>query len=260
MGRFQCQLFRNMNRLIFYIPFSYFVYTRLNNLKAWVFHSYYEWLPALFILIIFSKNTFQQNLFYFALAYLAFISIYEVGYFINDFYASRKEKKPRERLQDVKVGLSDIIFFYGIRFLFFFVITWHLDFFYDQLWQSFYLILAIVIVVHNLIKENELKSITFLSMAMLRLFAPIIFFINNDYFGVLTASFFVNYVFFRLITYMDSKDLLTFKRTERFKMNFYLMLLPLNLWMSAVFQNFIPFAVGLYYLIFTAMNYTFNRN
>ncbi|MDB5263189.1 MAG: hypothetical protein JWQ14_2470, partial [Adhaeribacter sp.] len=89
-----------MDTLKFLLPFSYFFQSRLRAMKDIIFHFYYEWLLAFAILFYFSGYEVYTSAENFLLAYLAFISIYEIGYFGNDVYSVRHETNPRLRIKN----------------------------------------------------------------------------------------------------------------------------------------------------------------
>jgi len=246
-----------MTNLILCFPFLYFIYSRLNNLKAWVFHSYFEWFPSFLILYYYSEYSLFNVFINWGASYLAFIAIYEIGYLINDFYSTKNEDQPRRRGGSLSFGRFNFLVFVAIRIGVFVAITWLYHFYNDIKWLTFYSTLISIIILHNTIKEKQLKPMSFSGMALLRFFAPFIFFINDTYLGILMIAVFINYVLFRLLTYMDSKDLLKMpiRKTAKFKMNFYFVLLPINVFISLLFHDLLPITLSVYYLIFTLIAY-----
>lgn len=88
--------------LVQFIPFFYFQQSRLNNLRALVFHAAYEWVPAALI-VLYASGLQWQALVQVALLYLGFIALYEVGYVANDQLAYRSESE-RKDLKGLPLG------------------------------------------------------------------------------------------------------------------------------------------------------------
>ncbi len=76
------------------LPGAYFLKTRINNLKAIVFHSLMEWMPAALIAFLCAET---NGILAWAFGLLSFFAAYEIGYFVNDFYSIKFESKPRIR-------------------------------------------------------------------------------------------------------------------------------------------------------------------
>ena len=82
--------------ILYILPFSYFYNTRLRN-GSWVFHALFEWLSAAILVMALGSVPPFQALIQAILVYFAFISLYEIGYLVNDLFAARKEKDGRRR-------------------------------------------------------------------------------------------------------------------------------------------------------------------
>ncbi len=240
-----------MRKLLLTLPLGYFVLTRLNTKRAIIFHAYYEYLSAILLLIYFGSNV-ENALKYFGLGYLAFIALYEIGYIFNDYFSIKFEVNPRLRIKNIKISLADIIIFIALRISVFLAISYYLKVYSNYSWWIFYIALALMFYLHNILKSKPLKTFTFSSLAFFRFYAPIFPFlaiagIINTLPGVILF-----YIFFRTLTYMDSKDLIKFegRNTIPFKVHYYLLFLPVSIIISILLNH--PFTVffNIYFLLF----------
>ena len=245
------------------LPFTYTFLTRMKENKSTVFfHCYYEWIVSVGILYLVEGYSLSDSICYFLLAYFSFISIYEIGYLVNDFYSIRYERNPRPRLKKVNWSGAYLYIFVAIRILFFFLISSFLDLLTTKIWIYFYFILCVVFMMHNLLRNEELKPITFSCLAFLRFFAPVFPFISLDTFNSIFPPFFICYLLYRLINYLDSKDFLMMpnRRTPKWKLSFYLITFILNTFISLLLWNIVPVALNAYYLIFWAVYFITSKN
>jgi hypothetical protein len=240
-----------MDRLFFFIPFGYFLKTRLNTRSALLFHGYAEYLLGV-LMLIYAGWEPMMAVVNFILAYLAFISVYEIGYIVNDFISVKFEHKPRKRLGDLELPTTTVYIGIAIRIIVFLVLTWWLHQLVSSLWWTYYLTLSFVFFLHNILKRKEYKIFTFISLAVLRFYAPIFLFLDTAFLVTTISGVLLFYVFFRTITYIDSKGLLMIpSRTSfGFKTNYYLILLPISFLISLLSNQFFTLWLNLYYLLF----------
>ncbi len=245
-----------MGKLIIFIPFFYFLKSRLNSFKNLIFHSYYEWIPAFLILVYletYSTAGLAKGL---LLSYLAFISIYEIGYFINDFYSTKFEKNPRPRINE-DFASYEVVSFIFFRLLVFSLCTYILGFHFDLIWYTFYITLIISFLAHNTITIPAVKTVTFLNLSFYRFFAPIFMFLSEDNFKNILLPIILNYCIFRMLTYMDSKNLLNFteRKTPSFKLAYYLLLIPIHVIIALLNNSNLPLLILCYFLLFNVVYY-----
>lgn len=212
-------------RAVLLIPFAYFYETRLRN-NSILFHALFEWLAAAVLAVFVGTDSAPQALAMVVLSYLAFISLYEIGYLANDLFASRREADGRRRgPQDA--GLFWVSAFVLLRLVAFLLLTKVLDKQSSQEWWSFYLGLAVVFGLHNLFRNAELKTITFLWLAWFRFMAPIIFVVEyQQRIGIGLAAA-MSYCAFRLLGYLDSKGLLQMQYRRETSFRLMIFVLPL---------------------------------
>jgi len=241
-----------MNLITFSVPFFYTIFTRLKgNLFSFLYFILFEWVVAIFILFLVEHYTFIQSLRYYFLAYLAFISLYEIGYFVNDVFSVRYEKYPRHRLNNMNISSGMAILFVGVRLTVFAVITTVLDFWHEPRWTGFYIALVIIFSIHNLLRKKDLKPITFLGLASLRFFGPILSFISLETFHLLLPPFVLCYLVYRFLSYLDSKDLLKIpsRADVKWKVYYYGVVTILNGFLSLYLGSLIPFLISIYFLV-----------
>jgi hypothetical protein len=230
---------------IAYVPFFYFQKTRLNNRKAFIFHTAYEWLPAVLLAFYFFPSV--STLVNVALYYLAFISVYEIGYVINDQQA-HQEEEGRKRTGQLKA--FQLIAFITIRLIVFLVITIVQSQMQSALWWGWYLLLAIQFAWHNLLTLRSLKAVTFSFLAFSRFFSPVLMVIPVAVSASIALPVFLNYVLFRLFTYLDSKDVLKNfdRKSGAYYRGYYLLIFPFSIVIGYLYQSWIPIAINGYYL------------
>ena len=116
----------------------------------------------------------------------------------------------------------------------------------------FYVFLGVVFFLHNIIRKKEYKLATFINLAFLRYIAPFVFLVESKNLLVIIPSIFLNYVFYRSISYLESKNLVVFpeRKGGMFKLSYYSLILPCSLLLSVFVGNYLPLFINLYYLFF----------
>lgn len=194
------------------VPYLYSVHTRVHGLRDHLANAVTAWVPGMILLIFLRDLGFASAVFHYFVGFAAFISLYEIGYLMNDTMGLRRDVVARDRL-GYRVKRGYIFLFAVIRIALFLaiVITTGLG------EHPGYLVacaaLAAVILAHNTVPQVELKFASFLQMSVLRFFLPI-------YPGLLlggsgsaalvvlaTGVFCFSYP--RLLTYQESKDRLS---------------------------------------------------
>lgn len=238
--------------LRFLLPYTYFYGSRVKQLKYNLYYLIIDWAVPLALLIYFTGYDWRGALGHFALAYLAFISLYEIGYLGNDVYSVRKEDKPRRRVPDFDPSDAVVAAWIGVRLLAFSAISWQLHVLANPLWLTFYAVLAVFFYLHNALKDKELKVMTFVNLAFVRYLAPVFIFLSPGQLLLIAAPVVLNYVFYRTLMYMDSKDLLHMpsRRLPAYKVNYYLLVGGVSLLLSLMGHSWVPLLITGYYLLF----------
>lgn len=249
-----------MNRILLFFPFGYFLKTRLNTKPAILFHGYAEYLLGI-LLLIYSGIPPLSAIVNFIAAYLAFISVYEIGYIINDFVSVKYEINPRKRLGVWNPTPAIIYSWIGIRIASFLFFAYLLNQLSSPVWWGFYLILSFVFFLHNVLRKKGYKIFTFISLAFLRFYAPLFPLVENIWIAQTYLAILLFYVFFRTLTYIDSKGLLVIpdRASFHFKVAYYLILLPLSSVITLLTNSFICLWLNLYFLMFWSLLYLANK-
>lgn len=219
-------------KFVYLLPFTYFYDTRLRKGSV-AFHVIFEWLAAVLLVLVVGAAGPAQALIAAGLSYLAFISLYEIGYLFNDLFASRKEAGGRQRGPQGAGGVWVAAWFIArlVAFMFATVLMGKLA---APDWWSFFAALCVVFALHNGLTDREFKAATFLWLAWFRFMAPVMFVVQDTQrMGVGLAAA-MAYSSFRLFGYLDSKGLLQMPGRQRpgFRLFFFLMPLAgaLALW------------------------------
>ena len=244
-------------KFVYLLPFSYFYDTRLRN-GSLVFHFLFEWIAAVVLALILGFEEPQKAILSVLLSYFAFISLYEIGYLVNDLVASRKEVGGRLRGPQNADALW-LVVWCASRLLVFMSVAILMGRLAAPEWWSFFAALSVVFILHNELIDRELKGITFLWLAWFRFMAPVIFIVqDNQRLGIGLAAA-MAYASFRLFGYLDSKGLLQMpgRKRPKFRMMFFLMPLSgvLALWTYDDALGFI--VLTLYYAVVSVLGTLF---
>jgi len=241
-----------MRALIRYIvPLSYVFGTRLNDLRSVAGTGYMEWVPSVLIIWWFTEAPVWQVPLMFAAGWVAFTSFYELGYLMNDLYTTQFEEDPRER-SDAEPTAVSWVGWIAVRLAAFCGIGWWFGWFAIRHWWVLFAVLAPVYLAHNLFESYEPKVFTFVGLATVRFLAPSAPFLEASEMALLLFPIFVNYVFYRTISYADSKDLLEMpsRQTAGFRVKFYAVLVGPMVVASVVEWSWVPVMFSGYYLAF----------
>lgn len=189
----------------FLIPLTYFLFVRTASLTdkgLWFFFVGYP----MFVLLV-SGVISTANVFFIILSIAGFYSIYEIGYFVNDFKSVHREKNPTIRF-DVNAPISSFWFIVN-RLAFFavvFVLLWyvypHLFFLYCYVVAN--AATAAIFAVHNLLRGKQ-RLLTFPILKAAYLFVPIILFSGVDFLAVAVSILLVYlpgnvFIYFRKVS------------------------------------------------------------
>lgn len=243
-------------RLPFLLPAYYFFRTRLSG-GSTAFHAVFEWGAALLLILVFPASAAHEALFGGILAYLAFISVYELGYLMNDYYAFSRESNGRDRRV---AGLQShwIAGMVVSRLLVFAAVSLSWPGAGTDAWWCFFGALGIVFCLHNLLRDPQLKLLTFAWLSWLRFMAPVIFVVQADQLMGISFGAAAGYVGFRALGYLDSKGMLTMpdRKGSRFRGAYFLSLTVgiLVLWPHPEARGFL--ALAAYYAVASATGIT----
>ena len=245
-------------KFVYLLPFAYFYDTRLRTASV-AFHVVFEWLAAVVLALAVGAASPAQALTAAGLSYLAFISLYEIGYLVNDLFASRNEDGGRLRGPQDAGGVWVAAWFVA-RLVVFMLATVLMGKLAGLEWWSYFAALCVVFALHNGLTDREFKAATFIWLAWFRFMAPVMFVVEDTQrLGVGLAAA-MAYSSFRLFGYLDSKGLLQMpsRQMPGFRLFFFLMPLAgvLALWPYEDARGFMVL-IG-YYALAAAMGTGFS--
>ncbi len=145
----------------FVIPFYYLTYSRLKSIPEKLS---LIWIYPLFLVVFlfgFYQVDTMPHLFLILLAFVAWMSMYEIGYLENDAMTIKKESNPNLRipLQDInfieinfgKIVLIRLLIFMGSTSIFFFFNVWSTK-------QIIWFVLIVLLVRLFFYKHNRIRS------------------------------------------------------------------------------------------------------
>jgi hypothetical protein len=212
-------------KLVYLLPFTYFYDTRLRD-GSIAFHAIFEWVAAAVLVLLFGDHGPTEALLAAGLSYLAFISLYEIGYLANDLFASRKEAGGRKRGPQGASGLW-VTAWFATRLSAFVLATILIGKSTAHEWWSFFAALSVVLALHNLLSDREFKAATFLWLAWFRFMAPLVFVVRDTQRLGIGLAAAMTYASFRLFGYLDSKGLLQMPGRKRLGFRLFFFVVPL---------------------------------
>lgn len=227
-----------------FIPFLYFATTRLTTRRAFLFHAAYEWIPGIGLAVLWGGPAAWINFF---VSYAAFVSVYELGYVMNDEMSHhRNGERQRHPKQTAPILAVAII----VRLAVFVLALGYLNQLDEPITVGGYAGLVLVFTCHNLLRSPALKCTTFLLLSFLRFLLPLAPWLNAEILVLMTTPVIVNYSIFRLFIYMDSKKLLTGmdRKSPTFVVGYYLMAMAFGALLSFASASWLPAGFTLYYL------------
>lgn len=211
-----------LTRLLYLLPFSYFWSTRLKQ-RSIGFHLLFEWLAAVMLAVALTEGGIGEPLFAALVSYLAFISLYEIGYITNDLIIAPREQGGRMRGPQGASG-AWIASWIALRLVVFLLATIMLGRSGSPEWWGFFAALAVVFGFHNGLADKELKAGTFLWLSWFRFMAPVAFSVPEEQVIGIGFACAMSYSAFRQFGYLDSKGLLHMpgRKRPRFRWAFFM--------------------------------------
>jgi hypothetical protein len=224
----------------------------MNNLQALIYHGWNEWLAGILIIVYFREVSPFTAAWEYLMGFIAFISIYETGYLINDFWSVKHENNPRMRAEGITPsGNQELLAWITFRLVFFGGVILLTDIA-TMNYVVFSLLMLVVFGLHNFIREKEVKFLTFISLSLFRFILPLFPFVRPDDLRLIIPGVLINYCLYRTVNYLDSKDMLVLKNKKEawFKLSFYLLLLPLSVLFTIQYESPFPLLMNCYFLTF----------
>jgi len=232
------------------VPFLYSLITRFNGARDRAYLVASSWIPATWLIFRLSDVGLVAAIVKFALGYLAFIAVYEIGYFINDAWDARKSAAGRRRI-DFAWGPAFVILFVAIRVALWLAIGYATGWISDPVWLACFAALAAAIAQHNLIASPALRAASFFQLSTLRFAVPVVASVPRQALLLVFAAALLFYTYFRFLSYLDSKALLDMPARRRPQFGFVqgLMLAPLAILISFLSSSTILAELALYFVM-----------
>lgn len=190
------------------IPFLYAFESRYGWPRDFLVNLVQAWVPGVILVAALTQLSLVDSVGLFLVGYLAFISIYEIGYMVNDSIGLRHDPTPRARI-NVRFDPLFVVTFIVVRLTVFASIAILGNVFSETTFWAAYLALVVMLTLHNLLRPIEFKFLSFLQLSVLRFSLPTFFaliHVNSSELLILVAllGVFV-FVYPRFITYLDAK-------------------------------------------------------
>lgn len=212
-------------------------------------------LPSIWIVYSLSGLTPLDSVVNYTLGLLAFVAIYEIGYFANDTWDAARDPQGRRRTS-LQVDALYIAAFVLARLLCWALIGLMTGWIFQSAWVAGYVCLGIVFALHNGILSGAVRSATFLQLAVLRIVLPTLGSIgtSNLLLAVAVGSFL--YAHLRLLSYLDSKGLLAMpeRATPWYPLSQAAIFLPLAAFVSIGIGDWLFLELAAYYVAFFGAN------
>lgn len=239
-----------IRQIIALLPFGYIAVTRIRYLRDFLYLLLTQLLPSAYLAVRLGDVAGNYYLLSFVAGYFAFLSIYELGYLLNDSWDASSSDDGRNRIP-FNVNAWFVACFVIIRGT-----TWiSISEFWDRLGDEFWLTLTVCLIstflMHNLVKENSLRLASFAQLTIMRFTMPIIFAIGSIHFLTIASIAFMFYLHFRSLAYLDSKNLLAMpvRKMSFFGITQIALFAPLVFALSIADDSLIYFELWIYYLV-----------
>ncbi|WP_116083516.1 hypothetical protein [Tropicimonas sp. IMCC34011] len=193
------------NHVILLVPFLYAFFSRMRRLRAFGFNAVTLWGPGLLLTTLLLDDFSVAAVSCYFAGYFVFISVYELGYLMNDTWGLRHDETPRRRI-DVDYSPTFLVLFVAIRL----VTVLSLGFWVNTLSSLWFWallgLLVLAILAHNLVVRQEFKMATFFQMSLMRFSIPVFIATAMEEGAIVILIGCLFFVFPRFLTYLDSKN------------------------------------------------------
>lgn len=243
----QKSLFTRLRPFIMLVPFGYAFVSRYHWPRDFLVNAATAWVPGIILVSLLAELSISSAITTYALGYVAFICIYEVGYLANDTIGLRHDPTPRRRVDHVPtvgfctafiatraVGLAAAAHALGVIDL-------------SVFWASVTALVA-TLIAHNTLRATELKFYTFLQLSLFRFALPVLppLVVLKDVSACLITVLTGLLLFSlpRFLTYLDAKGRLTLpeRKARNYHLKAHLAVLPLIVLLSTLTREPAPLA------------------
>lgn len=236
------------------VPFGYFAVTRVTSLRDFAYLVATSWLPAIWLLFRLSGLDMIQSVLTFVIGYMAFISIYELGYLVNDAWDSKRSGEGRPR-KGFHLGSAYVLAFVILRIGLWAAIGVLTGWMSSLQWLAGFAVLVVAIAQHNLVGRKEFRLASFYELAVLRFTLPVLAALPAAALAPVLLVALIPYSFPRFLAYMESKDILRLekRREARFGLLLHLSFLPLMLLFAYLLDRQVLVELQLYFVFIHAL-------
>jgi len=190
------------------IPIVYTFVTRLNTAREFLYVVATQWIPGVWLVSRLGHFDLPTAAGLYAIGYLAFMCVYEIGYLANDTWDASRQPGGRQRFP-FAASPAFVAVFVSLRVALWVGISLAFGRLNDQSYLLLYAVLVVVFALHNILIQNYLRIATFMQLAFIRYSAPIMFSVDWNYFVFILFVCTIFYLNFRMLAYLDAKNLLS---------------------------------------------------
>lgn len=232
------------------LPFGYLLVSRGRDPWELLYMVGNSWIPAIWLIIRLGGLDPIAAVPIFIAGYLAFISCYELGYLVNDSWDAAQSESGRKRI-GFEVTPAYVLLFAAIRIVVWAAIGLATGWIYETAWLVGYAALVAAFTLHNVLRSPAVRIASFMQLSILRFLLPTLGALRTGTYLIAVAVAFLFYTIFRLLSYLDSKDLLSMdeRRTGAFKMAIVAVQAPLAILLSLLAGSTVIAELFLYFLV-----------
>lgn len=193
------------NHFILLVPFLYAFFSRMRGLRAFGFNAVTLWGPGLLLTALVLDDFSVGALAGYFAGYLVFISVYELGYLMNDTWGLRHDETPRRRIA-VDYRPAFFVLFVAIRLGVVLSLGLWIGAMSGLWFWALLGLLVVAILAHNLVVRQEFKMATFFQMSLMRFSIPVFIPTAMEEGAIVLLIGCLFFVFPRFLTYLDSKN------------------------------------------------------
>ena len=235
-------------------PFGYLLVSRGKDPWELLYMVGNSWIPAIWLIIRLGELDPVHALLTFILGYAAFISCYELGYLTNDSWDAARSAGGRRRI-GFAVTPAYVLLFVAIRIVVWAAVGGYTGWITQIPWLLGYGALVAAFTLHNVLQSPAIRIASFMQLSILRFLLPILGALTAGTYLIAVAVAFLFYTIFRLLSYLDSKDLLSMeeRRTGPFKLAVVAVQAPIAIVLSVLAGSPVIAEMFLYYLVLYAL-------
>jgi hypothetical protein len=173
-----------------------------------------SWVPGIWIISRLGDHSLGDAALYFAAGYLCFVSVYEIGYLVNDAWDAPKTERGRKRIR-FAYGQVYVVSFVALRIGIWAGLSALFGWIGDMVWLAAFAALVVAFAEHNLIRPVAFRSASFFQLACLRFMIPVIGETPADKLLLLLFTGIVFYTYFRFLAYLDGNGQLAMPDRRR---------------------------------------------